>query len=456
MAHRDGGAATTERGYSGGAAPIAVEPPVRPSPLRGEPEVVIVGAGAAGIAAARLLRDVGRSCVVLEASRRAGGRAWTDTACLGSPFDLGASWLHDAGHNPLTELARRLGFRLQDHDALRKDVTFVGGRPATPEEEAEYEVAYGRFWRAIAEARTGPDRPVAEVVPVGGPWDATVAHWEGPTIAAAELEEMSLHDFADNALSGPNLLPEEGVGRLLERLADGLPIRTGAVVRRLGWGERAGVVVEGDFGALRAAAAIVTVPTSVLARGAIRFDPPLPPETQQAIEDLPLGLLTKVVLRASGADRLDLPPFAGCDRQVAPGEPMLTVVAWPFGHDHLIGFIGGRAAWDLARQGKRAQIAFAMDELVARFGARARGALRSEDALVTGWEAHPFALGAYSHARPGRAAARAHLATPLRDGRLCFAGEACHATLSGTVGGAWISGEQAARRVLAALGAPAA
>ena len=64
-------------------------------------DVAVVGAGAAGIAAARTLRDAGLGCVVLEASGRLGGRAWTDTASLGAPFDQGASWLHDAENNPL-------------------------------------------------------------------------------------------------------------------------------------------------------------------------------------------------------------------------------------------------------------------------------------------------------------------------------------------------------------------
>lgn len=415
-------------------------------------DVLVIGAGAAGIAAARALHRTGRSLRVLEARDRPGGRAWTDTTTLGAPFDLGATWLHQAGENPLTALAAESA--PFDHDAVRRHACFIGSRRATEAEMADYDAAYAAFHprlqAALAEAPAWAN--AADNAPRGGFWDATVAHWEGSVIAAAPLAAMDLRDFLETQLGGPNLLLPGGIGALLAGLADGLPISYGAVVERLRWGGAEGVVAEGGFGRIGARSAIVTLPTAVLAAGALRFDPALPVETEQAIHDLPLGLLTKLGLRAAGADRLDLEPFTGLERRVEhEDEAAMTFIAWPFGHDHLMGFVGGGAAWAMAGEGDAALVDFAFAELRRAYGGRADRAVRREGALASHWGADPFSRGAYSYARPGRAAARRVLAKPLAGGRLCFAGEACHPRFAGTVGGAWETGEAAARQALAAL-----
>ncbi|MFC7608688.1 FAD-dependent oxidoreductase [Teichococcus aestuarii] len=116
-----------------------------------------------------------------------------------------------------------------------------------------------------------------------------------------------------------------------------------------------------------------------------------------------------------------------------------------------MGFLGGPAAWEASREGPAALEALARAELRAAFGPRADAALRGAPVLASDWGNDPYARGAYSHARPGRAAARRILGTPLAGGRLCFAGEACHPRLAATVGGAWESGEWAAHAALAAL-----
>jgi monoamine oxidase len=113
-------------------------------------DILVIGAGAAGIAAARAVRAAGRSVQVLEARRRIGGRVATDHR-FGVPFDLGARWLHNADDNPLTEHARALGITLTDSDAAREQVLLVGDRRATPEEEAEYDAAWDAFDAAVEE-----------------------------------------------------------------------------------------------------------------------------------------------------------------------------------------------------------------------------------------------------------------------------------------------------------------
>nr|WP_314075525.1 NAD(P)/FAD-dependent oxidoreductase [uncultured Roseococcus sp.] len=408
---------------------------------RNDPDVVVIGAGCAGIAAARALVAAGKSCVVLEAGSRVGGRAHT-SGTLGTPFDRGATWLHQAQENPLTAF---VGAHI-DHDTVRGRHLHLGDRFANRAELAAYERALDVFETAIVEAPPEPDRAVSEVVPQGGPWDATIAHWLGAQINAAELSLISLRDYVAVDLEGPNLLPEEGVGALVARLAEGLPIRLDHAVTHLRW-DGPGVVVEGEWGTLRAGAAIVTVSTGVLAAGGLRFTPELPAETLDAIHGLPLGLLTKYGFRTTGGDRLGMAPFHSARRLVeGDARASMSWIFWPFGRDQVFGFVGGAQAWELSRQGVAATEAAARADFAAMFGAEGRRLLGP--AVIADWGADPLFRGSYTHARPGHHESRAWLARPLAGGRLRFAGEACHSRFAGTVAGAWLSGEAAARVLL--------
>lgn len=404
---------------------------------RSDPEVLIIGAGCAGIAAARRLREAGRSCVVLEASGQAGGRARTCTR-FGAPFDHGATWLHQALENPLTaHLAEHI-----DHDRVRERHLHLGDRFATAAEFGAYWRAHTAFEEALAAAPLTPDRPVTEAAPRHGPWAATIAHWLGCQINGVELEQISLEDYVRTGLDGPNLLPREGVGGLVARLAERLDIRLGHAVRHLRW-DGPGVVAEGDFGQVHAARAIVTVSTGVLAAGGLRFTPELPPATQAAIAGLPMGLLTKFAFRLR--QDVGVAPFHTLRRAVTAAAPRpMSWIFPPFGAPLVFGFVGGAHAWELLRQGPAATEAAARADFAAMFGSDAA----LGEALITRWGDDPLFLGSYSHARPGQHGARAVLATPLSEGRLVFAGEATHSRFGGTVAGAWLSGEAAAQTPL--------
>jgi monoamine oxidase len=280
------------------------------------------------------------------------------------------------------------------------------------------------------------------------PWAVTVETWEGPIICCAAAEDFSLRDWLGNLLSGSNLVPQGGIGAFIaRRLGEGLDIRLATPVARVAW-SGTGVAVETARGTITANSAIVTVSTGVLAAGAISFDPPLPPETQAAIHALPMGLAMKVALRATGPDRLDLPLHCSVDRQVRrSGDPTMGFQCWPYKRDYVQGWVGGPVAWELARAGEAAAVDFALGQLRSLFGSRVDRLFAGGPHLVTRWDADPFVRGAYSFVRPGDADARTALARPLADGRLLFAGEACHNGMAGTVAGAWISGQDAARVV---------
>lgn len=424
--------------------------------------VVVVGAGAAGLAAAERLREAGAAPILIEAGQRIGGRAHTvrEPALGGVPLDLGASWIHDAERNPLVAIAAAAGEALIEPPEMHRGRSFRRGEVADEAALSAYEDEESA-WVAAAEARLGgPDISLAEAAAdrSGRPWAASVEAWEGAIIAAADASALSLQDWHRNRLGGCNLRAQGGLGRFVaERLGPPAgPVRLGLAARLVTWGGGSGVRVQTAVETIGADAVIVTVSTGVLLSGTLAFDPPLPPSYLAALDALPQGLLSKVALRATGSDRLGLPSSCTLDRDVAPGEPVMIFQAWPDGADHVIGFVGGQAAWQLAREGDAATFAFARDQLAVTLGGQARRAV-AETGIASDWATDPCFLGAYAYAVPGGADARARLAEPLGGGRLVLAGEACRSDgLAGTVGGAVLSGRDAADCVIAGFQARSA
>ena len=412
--------------------------------------VVVIGAGVAGLAAAAALRRRGMAVTLIEAAPRIGGRAHTTVPpLLNAAFDHGASWLHAAERNPLAALAQRSGETVIDSAVARVERTRLPGRFATAAELEAYGAAEEAFGRATNAALAGLDTSLADAVaPVAAlSWLPAVVNWEGPVIAAADAAALSLRDWHANQLLGSNWEVDGGLGAFVLRQlgppAGRVHLNTAATA--IDW-SGPGVAVQTTAGTLHGTACIVTVSTGILAGDGLRFTPGLPVPVQEAIDNLPMGTLNKVALRAAGVDRLDLPDSCGMDQFVsAIDHPALTMVAWPHGHDHVICFTGGSHAAALERSGGLET--FARDQLRALFGSRADSAFQP-GAVATSWASDPFARGAYAFARAGHAGARALLGTPLAGGRLIFAGEATRTDrLAGTVGGAFLAGEEAAAAV---------
>jgi monoamine oxidase len=419
-------------------------------------DAVVVGAGVAGLAAAAAFRGAGRRCVTLEATGRIGGRAFTDhpAALEGAAFDHGASWLHAAERNPLVPRARAAGMTLGEAGGPWTRRILIDGRAATEAELADYTRSWERF-EAVARARAaaGPDVSLAEAVAdlAGDPWLAQVEVWESTLIAAADPVDFSVQDWHLNELSGGNLTVAGGLGAMVARVL-GPPageVRLNTQVHRIAWQRPGGMVeISTPAGTLAARACVVTVSTGVLRSGTIVFDPPLPDAQRAALDGLPMGLLSKVVLRARTDERFGLPQGGSVSRRVAdPAERAMFFQLWPQGAPLAVGFFGARTAWHFAAAGPAATAAFARAELIRLLGPTAAGVFG--EAVPTTWGTDPAFLGAYAYARPGCVAARAAMDAPLAE-RLAFAGEAwCTDGLAGTVGGAFLSGERAARMLLA-------
>lgn len=404
-----------------------------------DPDVVVIGAGSAGIGAALALRAAGRSVLVLEAMGRVGGRALTDTATFGAPFDVGCAWLHKSDDNPYTDFARGQGFTLRPHEYDLEQVWYGARRG----DAGAVNAAEGEIAELIAAAPADVD--ALSVAGIDTPVEEAAGDYLGALDMAVDLDDLSTFDYAHADDLEPNLLCAEGFGAIVHRRAEGLTIRLSTPARAIRY-DGPDAVVETDDGSIRTRAVIVTASTGVLASGAIRFTPDLPAETRQAIADMPMGMLAKIPLQVRRG-RLGVDAFT--DLMLArPGKRDLYFLCHPFDYDLMVGFVGGDLGWDLTRAGREAAVDFAVEGLVEMFGSEARGQV--ERSGFTLWGSNPWTRGAYAAARPGRYAARAALAEPVAD-RVFFAGEALAGGLIQTCGGAFRSGEAAARAAMAAI-----
>ncbi len=439
----------TRRQFGGFAAALPFAAPA-PGTIVGDPEVVVVGAGAAGIGAAATLIAGGRRVQVVEAAPRIGGRCHTDTATFGTPFDRGAAWLHNAERNPLTGLARLHGFETVQHDAA--EVLFSGGVRAEGANGA-YERAYVAVSDALSNAaEQGEDVAAASVQPLllddgVRAWAATAAAHIGPLNMGVDFAAMSVKEWFDLDEDEPNRLVREGLGTLVARLGGGLPIAVNTRVQGL-QSVGGGVRVATDRGMLSARAAIVTVSAGVLLGGGLAFDPPFDSAMHAGLGGLQMGLLTKIALAFEPSSAaLAFPKGSTLVPQVT-GERGHYFLMRPLGAPLAICFVGGSLAWDLATQSEATNVAFARDRLRALIGSHADRGFRVGTA--TSWGTNPLTRGAYAASKPGHWKARQALNTPIGE-RIFLAGEALAGKAAQTVHGAYESGRRAARRVQALL-----
>ena len=443
----------TACGASGPKPQDAPTPNSAPTSAERNADVLVIGAGIAGLRAAEVLAGKGRRVIVLEARDRLGGRIHTDRS-WGVPVELGASWIHGVENNPIATLAATKGIETQpadyesimygaDGERLSDDALdeieaqvadlVEAGREGSPDTDEPLRAALDR---AIGAADLDPSELLNVEMGITG----SIEHEY-----AADAVELSANNFDDGGREGGGdvLLPG-GYDKVVEAVASGLDVRLGHVVASVDTsGDRAVVVTsQGNF---QAGAVVVTVPLGVLKAGTIEFLPALPESKSRAIAKLGMGTLSKTCLRFESqfwpddAELIDIVPSVSRRGQWVESLSLTGLVDVPA----LMMFNAGEFARAVEAMTDPEVIASASSALKPAFPefSTPTGLLRSA------WSVDPFSLGSYSFIGVGASLAdRDALAEP--DGRRVFAGEACSRDHAATVHGAYASGEAAAKALL--------
>lgn len=421
-------------------------------PLRatGPRRIVVIGAGLAGLAAARTLTDAGHAVTVIEARPRIGGRIHTSRLWPDLPMDLGASWIHGQKGNPLTTLAKAAGAKLVQTSYAAALLLGPDGAEIDPDlKEAE---------TILTHALQAADRMEADVSVLQALHAST--GWRQANPAQRRLVMYLINSTLEQEYGSPahqlsawygqevaefigaDVLFPGGFDQITTHLARGLGIRLSAQVAHIAPGE----VRLADGTRITADHVICTVPLGVLQSGKIGFAEALEPARQAAITGLRMGLLNKCWLRF---DRVAWPDDVDWIGWLGPkpgywGE--WVSLARGLGAPVLLGFNAADAAAEVEALSDRDTAAAAHDALRAMFGSRFPAPIASQ---VTRWGQDPFSLGSYSFNAVGTSPARRQaLAGAEWDGALWFAGEATSPGYFGTAHGAVLSGQSVAQDIL--------
>jgi monoamine oxidase len=403
-------------------------------------EVVIVGGGAAGIAAARHLAKAAIECLIVEARPRLGGRAFTVTGASGFALDVGCGWLHSADRNPWVKVAQAQGRTLDTSLPPWSKPSLPLGFPLA--EQEEFSDALQGFFQGVGKAAAEPrDLPASEALVPNSRWNNLISA-VSTYISGAEPDLLSARDFDAYDDSGVNWRVREGYGATIAAHGEGLPAVFNCPVLQIDHrGKR--LKIETAKGVITADRAIVTLPTTVLAEKEFLFSPALSEKTASA-RGLPLGLDDKLFMSLENAEEFE------DGSQVFGRTDRVGTAAYyfrPFGRPMVEAYFGGRCASALEQGGERAFFDFAAAELSGLFGSDF--ARRIKPLASHSWGADPFARGSYSYAVPGSADCRAKLAAPVDD-RLFFAGEACSPDNFSTAHGGYLTGVAAAEQAIIA------
>ena len=431
--------------------------------------VIVVGAGMAGLVAARLLHDSGFDITVLEARERLGGRVWTD-ARIGAPVDLGGSWVHGVDGNPLTLWCEKLGIELIENQG---DRLLIDERATAPTREGQRRRAMmGRAaFKAAMEWASWKSKAMTAV---RGPRSISVKDAIGPLLDAKwlpEVDRLVIATFIEGSegvngsvwdqLSAEEWFPTEGLDRnaqpkggfvpLLDDAAQGLKFRLGTVAERIVWDERGTKAILRGGETIEAERVLVTVPLALLRSGLPAIEP-MPEEQRAAIDRIGYGAgtLGKIYLRFPRRFWPERPKWFGR----LPDTPNRrgTFNTWvshegETGKPILLSFCNGHTAIRLDRQASDEEVKeVALDSLRKMFPNQV---MAPEAMVFPRWLSDPWSRGGYSYPAIGSAPEDREVhARPLGN-RVFFAGEATEPVEYGTVHAALWSAEQAAEAIFA-------
>jgi monoamine oxidase len=413
-----------------------------------ETDVIIIGAGASGLSAAKELTDLGLSFTVVEGSHRIGGRAYSEEIAPGVWFDLGCSYLHQGETNPFVAIADELGVVLgKDKGDLFDDSNIGLYKNGVPLNAAEREACNAYlaecFAAVTAAAGRGEDVAIVDLVDLENEF-ATILMHNLADSCTRDIDEVSSIDLA-NFVGGSDIPVLNGYGNLVAAWGSDVMVSLNTRVERIDW-SGAGVCVDTSRGTLRGRTALCTVSTGILTAGEIQFVPGLPGWKMEAVLGLPTGTENKICLHFDqdvfGPDGRGFHNTWN-DEGLAGGFEASVM-----GHNTAVAFSGGRFAVWLEKQGQQAGHDYAVDRVAEVFGNDIRKHVTRS--IVTAWSTEPWTRGSYSCALPGQAHQRTELARALDD-RLFFAGEATTVSDYGCCHGAYRSGIRAAQEIFQTL-----
>ncbi len=348
----------TRRGFLSASAAFAATPALRArawaAPMPRDADIVVIGAGAAGIAAARRVVAANRKVIVVEAAGQIGGRCLTDTTTFDAPFDRGARWMHNPDTNPMIRLARNAGLDISAAPPGQK--IRIGRRNARPGETEQFLAALVRANRAIDDASRGrADPSCASVLPKDlGDWAGTAEFVLGASATGKDLKEISVIDKVRAQERNAVFACRQGLGTLIAKLGEQVPLSLSTPASRISWSNR-DVTVETPAGKIVARAAVITVSSNVLAAGNIRFNPDLPKRHLDAAARLSLGSYDHIALQLPGN------PLGLARDEIIIEQSNSTRTALLFanmGSSSLCSIdVAGSFGRDLSAQGEKAMIA---------------------------------------------------------------------------------------------------
>lgn len=402
-------------------------------------DFVIIGAGAAGIGAARELRSLGRDFLLLEASHRIGGRAHTEYMAPGLPFDLGAHWIMAPSINPLMSITTPQDLALDRQPAQYAAARYFEDDHWLPDDTyktvgAHWDTQFATMQRAMAVDKA---QSVYDAVDNESRWAPYFRMFFAQDITH-DIDQACLEDTLAFESVGEDIAVASGLGSLLARFAADVPVQLNSAVTRID-STAAGVRLHTSRGEIRTRKVILTVSTGVLATRQIKFEPELPDWKYQAVENLPLGSCTRVALQFDSPSLQELPTEFTV---TADGDEPLHFRNRPCGHDYIEVAAGGRIGAWLEKLGERRTIDFILTKL--RHVAGNQAVPEPMRRIVSAWDGDAWIKGSYSCARPGAHHRREMLRAPLDD-RVFFAGEATSSKYFASVHGAYLSGRDAAR-----------
>ncbi len=438
-------------GFSGLLAPFSKKVFAGANGKKGK--VLVIGAGIAGLAAARALQHKGYQVTILEARDRVGGRVWTDTR-LGSAIDLGASYLHGVSGNPIAKMAKKNNINLAPIH-YDKVAYFVDGKIPTEREYKRIEQAHANFQAAFEEhvALLQSDKSFAEVFATisradsGEEFEIAAAKLfqQNTQIAmAASLQHLSArYQRKIKQFSGGDQLFPQGYEQIVKLLQKNLDIRLDHRVQQITYSE-AGIKVQSQTGVLEGDAVVVTVPLGVLKLKSIDFSPALPVDIQQAIDHLAVGAVEKVALKFPKSFWPEKSDFIEVvDKMSAPFNQYRSYAQY-VKSPILMALVGGDEAKRMALNSDPLIIEIIMTQLRKIFS---KAIPDPEAFVITRWHHDPYARGAFSFVPLGANLELYKVLSKPFHSRLYLAGEATSYKYPGTVHGAYLSGIKAAKNI---------